>query len=356
MFNVTMPATALLAGLVIALALSWLVMRLGVTDRPDGGRKDQAYPVPTLGGLAIAGAHVAVAGMLLPIESSPSIANCRVDFCQPSLIDRVWPFAPALAVLALGALDDLRPVSAGLRLMALAALCLLASWLGMWLAFPGFFAMPGWAVAGLVAGSGLYMFVLMNATNFMDGSNAIAMGSAAIMLAILGWLVPALPVWILVAAISGFLVFNLAGELYAGDAGALYVGFWIAGLGLVGAAQGAFSIWIPPLIALPFLTDVFMTLIWRARRRENLMNAHRDHAYQLLRRAGWGHLKVAALWWTMTAICGALAIVAVAFVPSLTDAAPFWVEFGIFAAALALSIALWMWQRAVYIRKLSSPG
>ena len=33
-----------------------------------------------------------------------------------------------------------------------------------------------------------------------------------------------------------------------------------------------------------------------------------------------------------------------------------WVEFGIFAAALALSIALWLWQRAVYWKKLSSPG
>ena len=349
MFNMTMPAMALPAGLVIALALSWLVIRLGVTDGPDGGRKDQARPVPTLGGLAIAGAHVAVAGMLLPIESSPSIASCRADVCQPGLIARMWPFAPALAALALGALDDLRPVSAGLRLMTLAALCLLASWLGMWLAFPGFFAMPGWAVAGLIAGSGLYMFVLMNATNFMDGSNAIAMGSAAIMLASLGWLVPALPVWILIAAISGFLVLNLAGKLYAGDAGALYVGFWIAGLGLIGAAQGAFSIWIPPLIALPFLTDVFMTLIWRARRRENLLDAHRSHAYQLLRRAGWGHLKVATLWWVMTGICGALAMLAVAFASS-------WVEFGIFAAALALSIALWLWQRAVYWKKLSSPG
>ncbi len=346
-----MPWMALLVAFVLALALCWLIIRLGVKDAPDGGRKDQPRPVATLGGLAIAGAHILV--VLLMTGLAPPYIKCLTTFEATGGLASYWPFIPALGVLLIGTLDDLRPIPANVRLIGMASICAATCTLGI-----HFLYLPGltvWTQAGLVAGGALYMFVLLNATNFMDGSNGLAMGCAAIMLAVLAWLV-AFPIWILVAAIIGFLVFNLAGVLYAGDAGALYAGFWIAALGLFGTPY-AYSIWIPPLIALPFLTDVFMTLIWRAWRRRNLFQAHRDHAYQLFRRAGWGHFQVAALWWTMTAACGGLAIWVVRAArpePSLHPL--FWIEFTAFAGALAVSIILWLVQRAIYGPRVSAPG
>lgn len=354
MFHVTMPWTALLAAFVLALGLCWLVIRLGVKDAPDGARKDQPRPVATLGGLAIAGAHLLVALLLMELQPPPRLTwgNGR---WAPGSIASYWPFIPAMGVLLIGMLDDLRPVPASVRLIGLAAICLATCAVAVRLGYFDLPDLPGWMLAGLVAGGALYMFVLLNATNFMDGSNGLAMGCAAIMLAVLAWLV-ALPVWILVAAIAGFLVFNIAGVLYAGDGGALYAGFCIAALGLLGTSR-AYSIWIPPLIALPFLTDVFMTLIWRARRGQNLMQAHRDHAYQLFLRAGWGHLQVAALWWAMTAACGGLAIWVVLAAPAVQPGYPlFRIEFAAFAGALAASIGLWLVQRAVLGPRVSSAG
>jgi UDP-N-acetylmuramyl pentapeptide phosphotransferase/UDP-N-acetylglucosamine-1-phosphate transferase len=348
-----MPWTALLAAFVLALALCWLIIRLGVKDAPDGGRKDQPRPVATLGGLAIAGAHILV--VLLLTTLPPPRLKCGNTLWAPGSIASYWPFIPAMGVLLIGTLDDLRPVPASVRMIGLAAICLATCAVAVHSGYSYLPDLPGWTLAGLVAGGALYIFVLLNATNFMDGSNGLAMGCAAIMLAVLAWLV-APPIWILVAAIAGFLVFNLAGVLYAGDAGALYAGFWIAALGLWGTPH-AYSIWIPPLIALPFLTDVFMTLIWRAGRGQNLMQAHRDHAYQLFLRTGWSHFQVAALWWTMTAACGALAIWAVRAArpePSLHPL--FWIEFAAFAGALAFSLGLWLVQRAVLGPRVSSAG
>ena len=41
----------------------------------------------------------------------------------------------------------------------------------------------------------------------------------------------------------------------------------------------------------------------------NLLQAHTDHAYQRLIARGWGHVGVAAFWWSMTLICAIMGVV-----------------------------------------------
>ena len=65
----------------------------------------------------------------------------------------------------------------------------------------------------------------------------------------------------LLGAIIGFLIHNLRGKLYAGDAGSLGLGALFASLGLISGLQ----VWTVATLALPFLIDVLMTLIWRAK-------------------------------------------------------------------------------------------
>lgn len=332
----------------VSLAVCGLMVRIGPRDAPDGRRKLQARPVASGGGLGIAAGHLVALGAGLTLADGFACRDHWLCGGPPALL--LVPVLAALAALALGLRDDVRAVPSGLKLVVLAALSLAAVAAFWWLfdrAFPGVRPLSVSALA-LVAGGGLWLFVMLNAVNFMDGSNGLATGSIAIMGLAFGAL--SAPVAGLVPAILGFLVFNLSGRLYAGDAGALYLGAWIGGLGLIGAFTGQFSIWIPPLVALPFLTDVLMTLAWRARRGEPVMQPHRMHAYQLLRRAGWGHLPVAALWWAMTAACGGLAV--------LVGGRGALAEGAAFAGALVLSMALWLWQRRVYGARLglNRPG
>lgn len=331
----------------ISFAVCMILTRHGAKDIPDGGRKDHEGPVSTLGGLGIAVGHLCALAVQ-SFVSNPQIFSSewrwleRIDFVLPLLI------AFGLGFLATGLLDDLKPLVPRTKLVLLAVLST-GVCLTVWYGLGGRNGPLGPLQAAelLLAGGSLWIFVVVNATNFMDGSNGLAMGSAAIMLcALIALGAPALTLGF---AIAGFLVLNLSGRLFAGDTGSLYVGYWVAALSLLGTALGLYSIWIPPLIALTFLTDVILTVVWRARRGGNVMQAHREHAYQLLRRAGWGHLPVALLWWAMTAVCGVIAVLA-------ANTFDWRGEMATFLVVLAVSIGLWVWQRRAYWPRISAPG
>tara|TARA_R110000751_G_scaffold62790_4_gene129838 strand:- start:23014 stop:24048 length:1035 start_codon:yes stop_codon:yes gene_type:complete len=329
--------------------LCLLVIRLGVKDAPDGGRKTQKAPVPTAGGIAIAVS--AIAGLFLA-GGMPLMTENGL----PALL--LFVFASVI----IGFLDDFVGLNPKLKLLLLAVVSLLAAAFGPRLGFfhlpfgPGEgYALPVWLS---VAGVGLWLFVMANATNFMDGSNGLAMGSATLMLIALSillyWLATADPdtrlelamshiTALVAAATMGFLVWNIAGRLYVGDTGSLGIGALLGAAGLVVACR--LTVWEPVILTLPFLVDVFMTLIWRARARKHLFEAHRDHAYQLFLRAGWPHWKVASLWGAMTLVSGA----------SLLALGPLFGAQVIFVL-LALGIGLWIWQRATLGRQLAAEG
>ena len=60
---------------------------------------------------------------------------------------------------------------------------------------------------------------------------------------------------------------------------------------------------------LPLLTDVLLTLLARARRKRPLLNAHREHLYQLwLSGTGRSHGALAWRVWSLTAAYGGAAL------------------------------------------------
>lgn len=333
----------------LSILLCFLVIRLGVKDAPDGGRKTQKAPVPTAGGIAIFAALAF--GLLLTGDLAGLLGNGL-----PALVLFV------LASATIGLFDDTVGLDPKLKLVLLALVSVFAAVFGPRL---GHFHLPfgpgegyGLPVWLSVAGVALWLFVMANATNFMDGSNGLAMGSAMLMFAayaiLLNWLAIQDPrtgvemamshmTAMAAAAISGFLVWNLSGRLFAGDTGSLGVGALLGAAGLVVACR--LTVWEPVVLTLPFLVDVFMTLLWRARAGRNLFDAHRDHAYQLLLRAGWSHRRVASLWAGMTLVCGA----------GLLGLGPLWGAQVIFGL-LALGIGLWTWQRVTLGRKLAANG
>jgi UDP-GlcNAc:undecaprenyl-phosphate GlcNAc-1-phosphate transferase len=331
------------AGLALLSALfCGLLTRAGLRDAPDGVRKFQARAVPNSGGLGIAAAVAVWAAAASLLSGAAPLAG------YGALVLAV------LAAVLIGFADDARGMPARLKLALLVLVALGAALAGPPLAVFDFRGL-GLAAISLapwiaIGGAALWLVVMANAVNFMDGANGIAMGSAAIMLGVLACLFwqggPAAPavlsIWTL-AALLGFLFWNLAGRLYAGDSGALGIGLLLGLLGLEAARAG--SVWTAPTLVLPFLADVFLTLILRARRGDRLFEAHRDHAYQLFLRAGWPHWKVAGLWWGFTAVSGLAAVMAAprAALPA-------------FVLLLAISVALWLWQRVTLGRRLEAGG
>ncbi|MEL6258085.1 MAG: hypothetical protein AAFQ67_03385 [Pseudomonadota bacterium] len=335
----------LAGGALVAAALAYgacgWVRRTGVLDAPDGARKLQNAPVPSSGGVGfVPAAFVAWIAPLTAhaiLKGFPALDLGRSLAANWSAVWGLTAFA-----LVLGWLDDLgrAPTVLKFALLALASLAVSASGVAA-SSVPTPFGHGHLPVLAAVAGSALWLFVVMNAVNFMDGANGLSMGGLGVMLVSLGaaaWLthpdVFALPVWAFAGALGGFLIWNLPGRLYAGDAGALAGGALFAAASLWLVSRGAFSVWTPATLALPFLVDVFLTLWARARRGENLLVAHRDHAYQRLIDSGWSHLRTARLYWGFSLFCGLSALIAMSGGDILS--------FTVFWALTAVGSALWL--------------
>ena len=73
-------------------------------------------------------------------------------------------------------------------------------------------------------------------------------------------------------------------------------------------APGGPALWTVVCGAVPFLSDAMLTIIRRGRAGERLMEAHSQHAYQRLHRAGWSHQAVSAVYALLAAAGVALAL------------------------------------------------
>ena len=321
-----------------------LATRRLVVDAP-GARASHARPTPTGGGAAVmAGVAAGAAAALHALGPTPGVAVAGVVLLL------------ALAFGAMGLADDARGMDARLKLLTGAALALaLAAWLPPLAAIPlapgATVALPAWLA---VLGAALWLVTATNAVNFMDGADGFVPGGSVVLFAALacgaalgGATALAVVAAMAAAAYAGFLPWNLAGRLFQGDAGSLFGGVLLAALHLAGAASGALPLLFGPLLLLPWLTDVLLTLLRRARGGRPLLHAHREHLYQRwLQATGRPHL---ALSWRNAAVCAATAAAALGMA-----AAPRAWQGPILLAALFACVLGWIWASRRLDRRLAA--
>ncbi|MBI1264691.1 MAG: glycosyl transferase [Alphaproteobacteria bacterium] len=290
---------AILAGAFAAsLAVTALAWRAGVLDMPNA-RSSHVNPTPRAGGLGVmAGLGAgALAASVFAVSGGP-LAGILI-------------IAAAFAVM--GFADDLITLGELGKFVASVCLCIaLAAVAGPVTHIPvdgvAGLSLPVWLGW---AGSALFVFVAVNAVNFMDGSDG--MFPAVMIPASLGLMVAGLVAGVtasviigaaLAAGLAGFILFNWnPARVFAGDVGALGAGAAYAGGALALAGHGfPGSLWLAPLFILVFLADVLLTLLRRARHGRFSLQAHREHVYQRLIDGGWSHARVALVYGGLTAL------------------------------------------------------
>jgi len=217
-----------------------------------------------------------------------------------------WFMAGFGVVAAVSFVDDLRGAPIWVRL--------LGQFVGMALIMEqiALLGEPWWILA-LVAVVGV---AFLNAYNFMDGINGLAGIYTLVSLATLSILNPSVAFiderFLIVCALGtivfSFFNFRNNARCFAGDVGSLSMGMIIlfALLKLIIATDGCWA-WV--VLVSVYGTDTALTIFLRLYRRENIFEAHRLHAYQLLcNELGHGHLSVATAYSVVQAAINAIAI------------------------------------------------
>ncbi len=272
--------------------------KLRFLDHPTD-RSLHTTPTPRTGGLAILGSVMAG---LLAVDVLGGTGVFFWKTADPVLAEVwLWIMGLTLMVGAVSFWDDRSALSPSVRL----GLHWLAAAGAVWGAglvvevvpVPCFGDIALGALAAPLTLLGLMW--MTNLYNFMDGMDGFAGGMSVLGFGMLGYLAwrggaqqLALISLLIVGAAGGFLVFNLPpARIFMGDVGSVPLGFLAGALSVAGIRDGIFDLWVPLLIFSPFVVDATVTLFSRLRRGVKVWHAHREHYYQRLVLAGWGHRK-----------------------------------------------------------------
>lgn len=232
-----------------------LAVRLRILDLPNR-RKVHKRATPLLGGVAI---YAGLVGGLL--------FNLRHIVYLHSFI----PAAIALSViLTLGLVDDVKGLSAHLRLFIEVIVALIIALSGVRVTF-----LPGilWGDIAEIVITVIWIVGVMNAYNYLDGLDGLAVGSAVINLLCFAWILfktSQYAVFVLAVVLMGgslgFLPYNFKkAKIFLGDAGSTLLGFSLAYIALVGywAEDNIVKLSVPILILGVPIFDMLFTSIMR---------------------------------------------------------------------------------------------
>ncbi len=292
-----------------------LALRIGAVDRPSI-RKIHHRATPLLGGVVV---YLAV---LIAI-----LAN-SVGLAAP-LLAQSGMFAVLVAgtlVVLVGLVDDLREVSATVKLLAQLVATAIVMWSGKLLTL-----FPHSTVGDVlnVLLTILWIVGITNALNFLDGMDGLATGLAVIIAfflglvafrtnqPVLGWLAMAI-----VGAGLGFLPFNFkpgaSATVFLGDAGSTFLGFTLACLAVKGNwadQQPIVSLSMPILIFGILIYDMVHTTVERMYLgkvrtfKEYLEYAGKDHMHHRLERALGSRTESVLVIWLLSIALGLAAVV-----------------------------------------------
>lgn len=201
------PAVAAASFLLCFLALPPAIRRFrawGIQDVPGDDRRMHSEAVPTAGGLVVMGGTALTAWVIGELSG----------FAQQRPMSGALLLALLLTLL--GFADDLRPQRAGAKFFFLAAAALL-------------FLLPQDLSPGVLLLSLLWVLLVTNAFNLIDGIDGLAASCGCVYAVGLGIMTGAGTAFALAGALAAFACFNRApASVFLGNAGANGIGFLLA--------------------------------------------------------------------------------------------------------------------------------
>jgi len=312
MLTALTSAVALVVSLAVTPIVRLIAERRELLDEPDAERKVHDFPVPRLGGVAIAFAFAVAIGFA-------AIATDDLDpvgFLFPNRAPAILAGAALLVIV--GVIDDVRGMRAMVKLLWQVAAAVLAFAMGLsieHLVLPwGEVSMGPLALTLTV----VWLVVVINAINLIDGLDGLATGvvltalGAFALLSASAGVDPTLPIIAATGgAAIGFLAYNLyPASIIMGDTGSMFLGF-VVGAVAIALTQDGFNPQPPivPIVALAIpLIDTAWAVVRRTSRGEPFFVADRGHIHHQLLRAGLTQ-RDAMLF--LTAVSAALAVIAV---------------------------------------------
>lgn len=298
---------ALVVSCLLSVLINWIVRsiacRNGWVSSPFSKRDIHRHAVPRLGGI---GVFVSFAVVI------SAAAIFRPALLPHSSLLRLM--IPATAIFAVGVWDDVRPLSARVKL-ALQVVCGAA--LFGWMRFTP----VGQALHNLefgpiivLVGTIAWIVLVSNSINLVDGVDGLAGGTTALSLAAVtcisirtGQLGIAFLAIVLIGSVFGFLKFNVhPATLFLGDSGSLFLGFMISALAITATTSRApFQAIAVPLaiLALP-LAETAVSILRRFLGGQMIFAADREHIHHKLLDRGFSQRRVSSVLYLVAAICG----------------------------------------------------
>jgi UDP-GlcNAc:undecaprenyl-phosphate/decaprenyl-phosphate GlcNAc-1-phosphate transferase len=278
--------------LVIPLIIKF-AKKYSLYDMPSE-RKEHAYPVPTMGGIAVVAGMMAALLMWQPFHYET---------------EQICFFFSVLVLLSLGIMDDLKDLSASYKFLIQAGLATLMAIAGIRItSFEGLFGIYDLPIAAQYTFTLLTITGVTNAFNLIDGIDGLAGGLGFMSLSILGIfltmngdIASALIAFSLAGGIVAFLYFNFnPAKIFLGDTGSLVLGFSIAVLSIRLMQVNTLTtlphtpLFILGIVFIPVFDTirVFASRIWKGK---SPFVADKTHIHHLLTNAGFSHVFAARL-------------------------------------------------------------
>jgi UDP-GlcNAc:undecaprenyl-phosphate GlcNAc-1-phosphate transferase len=330
---------------IAAAAIAWLLVpyaerlafRVGAIDYPKA-RSLHDKPMPRLSGLAILVAVEAAGWIWLPGDSQSR-----------------WILIGAVAIAAVGVLDDIYDLPALPKLVGQIAAALIPVLAGVrveniTLPFIGGFELHGWGYPLTVLG----IVAVVNVINFLDGVDGLAAGVcviAAVTLATIALSLERNSAGVLAAltagAALGFLRHGFPpASSFMGDTGSNLLGYLLATASVQGALKtnAVIALAFPLIVLAVPILDTGFVVAKRLKYRQPIYQADSWHFHHRMANKGFSQRRTVAYLYAWTIVMSALAL-ALRFVPYSDNHGHFdalWtaVMLVLIAAALAYSVYL----------------
>lgn len=283
--------------------VKWLARKVGAMDVPKDKRRMHNKPIPRMGGL----------GIFLGFLVSFLIFGKLNTEIRGILIG-------AGIIVALGIIDDIKALRALPKFLVqlIAAVvvvshgCRIDNVLG--------WELPLWLSYSATV---IWIVMLTNAVNFIDGLDGLAAGVSAIsagsMLVVALLLVPepnatmsALILAAILGGCIGFIPYNFnPASIFMGDTGSTFLGFMLASVSVF----GLFKTYAMISFAVPFLVlglplfDICFAVIRRLAKGQSPMHADRGHVHHRLIDMGFTQKQAVMISYLITVVLGICAVV-----------------------------------------------